>query len=76
MRQADLILPDEIYDVIKQELDGPAGRFHYARVNMSLGEIIDGDFFNQYIKTGKQHISKNSEIRFFLMLFRKRTHAI
>ncbi|KAL1634955.1 hypothetical protein SLS56_002038 [Neofusicoccum ribis] len=50
--QADLILPEEIYELIKQELDGAAGTFHYARVIMSLGEIIDGDFFNHYIKTG------------------------
>ncbi|GME23122.1 Ribonuclease p 40kda subunit [Neofusicoccum parvum] len=48
---ADLILPEEIYELIKQEFDGAAGTFHYARVIMSLGEIIDGDFFNQYIKT-------------------------
>ncbi|KAH7027084.1 ribonuclease P 40kDa subunit-domain-containing protein [Macrophomina phaseolina] len=49
---ADLILPDEVYAVIKQELDGSAGTFHYARVNMTLGELIDGEFFNHYIKTG------------------------
>ncbi|EKG19454.1 Ubiquitin-conjugating enzyme E2 [Macrophomina phaseolina MS6] len=51
-QEADLILPDEVYAVIKQELDGSAGTFHYARVNMTLGELIDGEFFNHYIKTG------------------------
>ncbi|KAL0261049.1 hypothetical protein SLS55_004743 [Diplodia seriata] len=49
---ADLMLPDEVYEVIRQELDAAAGKFHYARVYLSLGEIIDGDFFNHYIKTG------------------------
>ncbi|KAF2137531.1 uncharacterized protein K452DRAFT_321764 [Aplosporella prunicola CBS 121167] len=49
---ADLILPEEVYEAVKQELGGNAGTFHYAKVTMSLGEIISGDFFNQYIKTG------------------------
>ncbi|KAK0659842.1 Ribonuclease P protein subunit p40 [Lasiodiplodia hormozganensis] len=49
---ADLVLPDEVYEVVRKELDGTVGEFHYARVYMSLGEIIEGDFFNHYIKTG------------------------
>ncbi|OJD37804.1 ribonuclease p 40kda subunit [Diplodia corticola] len=49
---ADLILPDDVCESIRQELDGDAAKFHYARVYMSLGQIIDGDFFNHYIKTG------------------------
>lgn len=39
--------------MVRKELDGTVGEFHYARVYMSLGEIIEGDFFNHYIKTGE-----------------------
>jgi len=50
----DLILPEEIYELIKDQLeqkDGPA-RAQYARVHMKLGEIIESDFLNGYIKQG------------------------
>ncbi|KAL1382470.1 ribonuclease P 40kDa subunit-domain-containing protein [Phyllosticta capitalensis] len=49
---ADLVLPESTYDAIKEQFEGDVGSFHYARVYMTLGEIIDGDFFNDYIKTG------------------------
>lgn len=39
--------------MVRNELDGTIGEFHYARVYMSLGEIIEGDFFNHYIKTSE-----------------------
>ncbi|OCL01504.1 hypothetical protein AOQ84DRAFT_306556 [Glonium stellatum] len=48
----DLILPDEIHELIQQQLDGDVGTVCYARVYMSLGEILMGDFFNEYIKKG------------------------
>ncbi|KAF2808428.1 uncharacterized protein BDZ99DRAFT_371552, partial [Mytilinidion resinicola] len=48
----DLILPEEIYELCQQELDGDAGTLHYARVNMTLLEVISGDFFTNYIKKG------------------------
>jgi ribonuclease P/MRP protein subunit RPP40 len=50
----DLILPEEIYELIEAELaraDGPA-RAQYARVHMKLGEILESDFLNGYIKQG------------------------
>ncbi|KAK5121545.1 hypothetical protein LTR16_004319 [Cryomyces antarcticus] len=47
-----LILPSELYELIKHELDGDVGTLRYSRVNMSLGEIISGDFFNHYVKIG------------------------
>ncbi|KAK7624572.1 ribonuclease P 40kDa subunit-domain-containing protein [Phyllosticta citricarpa] len=49
---ADLILPREVHEAVKQQLDGNVGSFQYARVYMTLGEIVEGDFFNDYIKTG------------------------
>jgi ribonuclease P/MRP protein subunit RPP40 len=50
----DLILPEEIYELIKTEFartDGPA-RVQYARAHMKLGEILGSDFLNGYIKQG------------------------
>ncbi|CAA9958317.1 Ribonuc-P-40 domain containing protein [Pyrenophora teres f. maculata] len=50
----NLTLPEEIYELIKGQLernDGPA-RAQYARVHMTLGEIIESDFMNSYIKQG------------------------
>jgi ribonuclease P/MRP protein subunit RPP40 len=50
----DLILPEEIYELVKNELDrvdSPA-RAQYARVHMKLGEIIESEFLNTYIKQG------------------------
>ncbi|KAK4999082.1 hypothetical protein LTR66_001799 [Elasticomyces elasticus] len=51
-RKVDLLLPAELYDTIREKLHGDACTLKYARVNMKLGELIEGDFFNHYIKTG------------------------
>ncbi|KAK4962220.1 hypothetical protein LTR28_004640 [Elasticomyces elasticus] len=50
--KVDLLLPAELYDTIREKLHGDACALKYARVNMKLGELIEGDFFNHYIKTG------------------------
>jgi ribonuclease P/MRP protein subunit RPP40 len=50
----DLVLPEEMYELVKNELgrdDGPA-RAQYARVHMKLGEILESEFLNTYIKQG------------------------
>jgi ribonuclease P/MRP protein subunit RPP40 len=48
--QVDLILPDELYALVEKKLEEKI--FSYARVFMSLHDILIGDFFNQYIKAG------------------------
>lgn len=50
----DLVLPEELYELVRNELDrfdGPA-RAQYARVHMKLGEIIESEFLDTYIKQG------------------------
>ncbi|EUC37580.1 hypothetical protein COCCADRAFT_1456 [Bipolaris zeicola 26-R-13] len=50
----DLILPEEIYEILRdglQRSDGPA-RAQYARVHMKLGEILEKEFLDGYIKQG------------------------
>ncbi|KAL1599505.1 hypothetical protein SLS60_007308 [Paraconiothyrium brasiliense] len=50
----DLILPEEIYDLVKRHLEDADGAAKnvYARVYMELGEVLQGDFFTEYIKKG------------------------
>jgi ribonuclease P/MRP protein subunit RPP40 len=44
----DLILPEEMYELVQQKLSTT----HYARVHMKLGEILESEFLNTYIKQG------------------------
>jgi ribonuclease P/MRP protein subunit RPP40 len=48
--EVDLILPEEICMLVEEQIHGKI--FSYARVYMSLQDIISGDFFSQYIKAG------------------------
>ncbi|KAL5420845.1 hypothetical protein PMIN04_006093 [Paraphaeosphaeria minitans] len=50
----DLILPEEIYEIVKGHVEGAdaAVKGVYARVYLKLGEVLQGDFFNEYIKKG------------------------
>ena len=46
------MLPEELYDVVWQGLDSEVGQIQYSQVIMPLSALLDGDFFNLYIKTG------------------------
>ncbi|KAH7110834.1 ribonuclease P 40kDa subunit-domain-containing protein [Dendryphion nanum] len=46
----DLILPSEIHALVRDTL--LQHRLHYARVHLSLLDILSGDFFSTYIKQG------------------------
>ncbi|ROT36729.1 ribonuclease P 40kDa subunit [Sodiomyces alkalinus F11] len=48
----DLVLPDECYELVKQKLVERRAPPVYYRVVMTLGQILDGLFFNEYIKRG------------------------
>ncbi|USP74168.1 hypothetical protein yc1106_01442 [Curvularia clavata] len=50
----DLILPEEIYELVKDELGrtDSLARTQYARVHMKLGEILEKEFLDGYIKQG------------------------
>ena len=47
-------MPEEIYELVRGELERQDGvaRGVYARVFMKLGEVLEGDFFAEYIKKG------------------------
>ncbi|KAF2189543.1 hypothetical protein K469DRAFT_561972 [Zopfia rhizophila CBS 207.26] len=48
----DLILPEEIYEIVRNELEADRLKLRYARVYLKLEELLKGDFFTEYIKKG------------------------
>lgn len=53
MSQLSLVLPKSDAETLKQTLSDVKGTLQYAKVYMTLGDLIEGDFFNHYIKTGE-----------------------
>jgi hypothetical protein len=52
-RQVDLLVPEGKAAKLKECLDAGGSSLQYARVYIKLGDIVDGDFFNKYIKTSE-----------------------
>ncbi|GIK03148.1 hypothetical protein Aspvir_007217 [Aspergillus viridinutans] len=52
VHSVEVILPEEVYSSIKGSLDAKVQKLRYARVFMSPSALLEGDFFNTYIKTG------------------------
>ncbi|CZS78425.1 unnamed protein product [Fusarium graminearum] len=50
--KVDLILPVEVHDAVSKQLAKTDELPRYSRVVMSLGDILQGDFFTKYIKKG------------------------
>ncbi|KAI1376999.1 ribonuclease P 40kDa subunit [Hypoxylon crocopeplum] len=49
----DLILPEEVLQFVKDKIISNPGQVPvYSRVIMTLGQILEGDFFTEYIKIG------------------------
>ncbi|KAI9773204.1 MAG: hypothetical protein M1839_002212 [Geoglossum umbratile] len=48
----ELILPEELYKPIGQNLDRDIAPIKYSKVILALSQLLDGDFFTQYIKIG------------------------
>lgn len=51
MSQLDLVLPKDSHDAFLRRL-GDKGTLRHAKVYLKLQDIVDGEFFNDYIKTG------------------------
>ncbi|KAF4344112.1 ribonuclease P MRP subunit POP1 [Fusarium beomiforme] len=52
IHKVDLILPSEVYDAASEKLGGVQKSPNCSKVVMSLGDILQGDFFTEYIKKG------------------------
>ncbi|KAK5678269.1 hypothetical protein LTS10_009441 [Elasticomyces elasticus] len=48
----DMLIPESNLERLKTGLAGDKGNSRYARVFMKIGELIEGDFFDHYVKTG------------------------
>ncbi|RLM00471.1 hypothetical protein CFD26_107480 [Aspergillus turcosus] len=48
----EVLLPEEVYASIKDSLEPKVQKLRYARVFMSPSALLEGEFFNAYIKTG------------------------
>ncbi|KAL2828909.1 ribonuclease P 40kDa subunit-domain-containing protein [Aspergillus cavernicola] len=48
----EVTLPKEVYSTIESSLDSKLQKARYARLSMTLSSLIEGGFFNTYIKAG------------------------
>lgn len=54
--QVELILPEEVYDLVWKDVEQKISSDEYFRVILRLSDILDGDFFNSYIKKGWYYV--------------------
>lgn len=50
--EVDLVLPEELYNLIWEDVQSKLANVRYSRVIMTLSDLIENDFFAVYIKTG------------------------
>ena len=51
--QVDLLLEENVFEKIWPYVESKLPQFTCSSVIMSLAELLEGDFFNRYIKVGK-----------------------
>lgn len=49
----ELILPEELYESVKEDFLTDRLSLMYSRVIMPLQGLLEGSFFNEYIKKGR-----------------------
>ncbi|KAK4940030.1 hypothetical protein LTR10_019767 [Elasticomyces elasticus] len=52
IQSANMILPEELYDILWRHVGASNASVAYAKVIMELEDVLQGAFFNQYIKQG------------------------
>ncbi|KAH8652775.1 ribonuclease P 40kDa subunit-domain-containing protein [Tricladium varicosporioides] len=52
IHKVELVLPQEIYEIVKKDLFEAAEKPIYCRVILPLKALLEGEFFNEYIKRG------------------------
>lgn len=55
--QTELILPRDIYNAIWESVDSKLQSLQYAKVILPLSSLLEGEFFNKYIKTSASTVS-------------------
>ena len=51
--QVELILPEEVYEIIQNDILSERLTTKYCRVILPLRAIVEGSFFDEYIKKGE-----------------------
>lgn len=49
-----MILPEDLYELIWRKVEEEMRPLKYARVIMKLEDLLEGEFFTEYVKKGKQ----------------------
>ncbi|KAG4443567.1 hypothetical protein IFR05_000944 [Cadophora sp. M221] len=52
VQKTELILPEELYEIIKKDVLTDLSKPVYSHVILPLGALLEGEFFNEYIKRG------------------------
>ncbi|CZT41850.1 uncharacterized protein RSE6_01649 [Rhynchosporium secalis] len=52
IQKTEFILPQEVYEIIKKDVLTDFAKPVYSRVILPLGALLEGEFFNEYIKKG------------------------
>lgn len=60
------VLPDELYQVIWQDVENGMADLQYAKVSMKVEELLSGAFFNDHVKRGKSLQPRRPTIRLIL----------
>lgn len=47
------MLPEELYQIVWQKIEETIEEVKWARVIMKLGEVLEEEFLDWYVKTGK-----------------------
>jgi len=53
IHSATVVIPDELYKLIWDRIQPETIKATYAKVIIKLEDVLDGDFFTQYIKRGE-----------------------
>lgn len=66
-----MLMPDEMYQMVWTKLDAEVKTIKYAKVIMKLHEVLEGEFFTQFIKKGMPTPSHSAvDLSFWIIFFR------
>ena len=50
--QVEVLLPEELYELIREKFNAKIDPLEYSQVILPLSALLEGDFFDSYIKAG------------------------
>ena len=48
-----MLMPEELHDLVWVDVTAKISNLSYHKVILSLPEVLSGDFYNNYVKSGK-----------------------